>query len=398
MGIDRPVSRQENLQGLLRKHGKYLAVVLIVTAIMLFLWGQVDWHTPPWDTSDGFNYRRVAQAAPGFSDQVPAPFRFRLLGTYTLGLLPVDTISGFYLLNYGLFFLLVVLLYAFLCYVGIIPPVAAFATILFTFNKHLFGVTTWLVFHTNDTIALISLLIIFWAMFERRWILFGVVLFLSAVARETWIIVPPTALLYLWERNDLRSDGWKVIAATIPALLITAAIRAGLTADVPGSIGLIGAIERYAPKVFEPAFWVRQWGNTLIPLTLLPVVFLRTTVAFFKRNTYMIGYLLIVFLTSLLGSSNERLMAPAFLSFYWLLALIIQDNIYPSKLMLLIIGAASFATSLHYRQARFPILSREDTIVVSLIALAAVTIAAIIFKFASPKKGQPTASPSSVSP
>jgi hypothetical protein len=375
------MTRTQRLRHFVDVHGAYLAAVLAVTAVMLYLWGQVDWTVPPASLWDGLSYRNMAQAAPGMSPMVPAPFRYRLLGTYTVGLLPIDYITGFFVLNYASFVALVVLLYFFLVRVSIIPAIAAFTAILFTFNTHLFGITVWLVFHTNDVLSLVLLLTAFWAMLDLRWGLFGLALFLGALSRETWVLLPPTAFVFLWERGKLRDGLDKLVLATLPAVAVTVVLRIVLKADVPGGLEPLDAILRFWPKILEPEFWVRQWGNSLIPLTFIPLVFLGTTVAFFRANKYLVVLIGLVFLSSLLGSANERLMAPAFVGFYWLLAEIVQRDIYPHKVMLFILAAGALISSLfHYRMARFPLLSREATIVKSLAMVVVVTGAAIVFR------------------
>lgn len=368
------------LGSLWRTHGKYLLMVLVVTAVMLYLWGHLDWTVPPYDKDDGWHYRMIAAAAPGISPVAAAPFRYRLLGTYPIGLLPFDQITTFFVVNYASFVALVVALYFFLVYVGIQRPVAALATILFTFNTHLFGITVWYVFHTNDVISLVLLPIAFWALFERRWGVFGLTMLLGALSRETWVLMPPTAAIYLWERKSLRQDGLKLLAATVPAIIVTLLIRTLLQVDIVGNYEPIKALSRFYVKIFEPEFWVRQFGNSLKPLTFLPLIFLGTTLRFFRGNMYLIAFVPFTFLSSLLGSANERLMAPAFVAFYWLLALIIQDEIWPTPWLVAVIVIASFLSTLHYRMARFALPSRELTIAIGAAAWLVVTVAAVIFK------------------
>ncbi len=368
------------LQDLLRTHGRYLLAVLVVTAVMLFLWGQVDWTQPPADRWDGWHYRNMAEAAPAMSPVAAAPFRYRLLGTYTIGLIFPDIITGFKIVNYAAFIALVVLLYSFLCYVGMRRGVAAFTTILFTFNTHLFGITAWLTFHTNDVLSMALLLAALWAMLGRRWALFGLALFFGALSRETWVLAPPVAFVFLWEHKLLRRDGPKLVVAVLPALVVTLLLRTLLKADVPGSYEPLKAFLHFYPKFFDPEFWARQFGNSLKPLTFLPLIFLGTTIRFFRANKWTAALIVLTFASSLLGSANERLMAPAFVAFYWLLAQIIQDEIWPHKAMLAVIAVASFLSTPHYWYARYPLPSRELTIALGAAAWLLVTAAAIIFK------------------
>ncbi|HRI57843.1 MAG: hypothetical protein IAE85_09790 [Anaerolinea sp.] len=379
----------ERLKSLARGHGVYLMALLAVTAAMFFLWGNVNWHIPPADRWDGWHYRTMAEAAPGLSQVAAAPFRYRLLGTYTVGLLFGATyIAGFFVVNYAALLAVVLLLYGFLCAVGISRPVAAFSAALFTMNTHLFGLTAWLTFHTNDSLAMLFLLLALWATMARRWGLFSLALLLGALSRETWVLAAPTALVFLWERKLLRSDLAKMLLATLPAVIVTVLLRTLLRAEVVGSLEPLQAFLRFAPKIVDPEFWARQFANSLKPLSFLPLIFLGTTLRWARGNLFMVALILLTFLSSLLGSANERLMAPAFVAFYWLLALIIQERIWPQRAMLAIIAAATFLSTLHYWYARFPLPSRELTIAIGGVAWAVVTVAAILFRLRSPR-GQP---------
>ncbi len=374
------MSWSKRIQDSWRRHGRYLAALLAVTALMLFLWGQVNWHIPPADRWDGWHYRTMAEAAPGLSDVAAAPFRYRVLGTYTIGLLfGANYIAGFMVVNYAALAAVVVLLYFFLGYVGISRPVAAFSAALFTMNTHLFGLTAWLTFHTNDSLAMLFVLLAIWALMARRWGLFSLALLLGALSRETWVLMAPTALVFLWERKLLRSDLAKLLLAVLPALLATVLLRTLLRAEVVGSLEPLQAFLRFAPKIVDPEFWARQFANSLKPLSFLPLIFLGVTLRWARGNLFMVALILLTFASSLLGSANERLMAPAFVPFYWLLARIIQERIWPHRAMLAIIAAATFLSTLHYWYARFPLPSRELTIAIGGVAWAVVTVAALLF-------------------
>lgn len=379
----------EQLKALARTHGVYLAALLAVTVVMFFLWGNVNWHIPPADRWDGWHYRTMAEAAPGLSQVAAAPFRYRVLGTYSVGLLFGQSyIAGFFVVNYAALLAVVLLLYGFLCTVGISRPAAAFSAALFTMNTHLFGLTAWLTFHTNDSLAMLFLLLALWATMARRWGLFSLALLLGALSRETWVLAAPTALVFLWERKLLRSDLGKMLLALLPAVVATILLRILLRAEVVGSLEPLQAFLRFAPKIVDPEFWVRQFANSLKPLSFLPLIFLGTTLRWARGNLFMVALILLTFLSSLLGSANERLMAPAFVAFYWLLALIIQERIWPQRVLLAIIAAATFLSTLHYWYARFPLPSRELTIAIGGAAWAVVTVAAILFRLRAPR-GQP---------
>ena len=49
---------------------------------------------------------------------------------------------------------------------------------------------------------------------------------IGALARETWILLPPTALVYLWERRLLRGQWARLAVATLPAAAAAATAAA----------------------------------------------------------------------------------------------------------------------------------------------------------------------------
>lgn len=387
-----PMTTSARLAAFWQRDGRYLALVLLVTAGMFYLWGNVNWHIPPADRWDGWHYRLIAEAAPQVSSVAAAPFRYRLLGTYTVGLLFDNYIRGFFILNYLGLSAVIVTLYAFLVYVGIRRSVAAFATILFTMNTHLFGITAWLTFHTNDSLAMLFLLISLWGLMQRRYGVYAVAALLGALSRETWVLILPTALVFLAERRRLRSDGGRLLLATLPAVAATLLVRTLMRADVVGSLEPWQALVRFSPKLLEWQFWARQFANSIKPLTFLPLIFLPTTLRWARGNLFMVTLIFFTFLSSLLGSANERLMAPAFMAFYWLLALVIQENIWPNRLLLGVILSASFVSTLHYWYARFPLPSRELTIALGGAAWVVVTAAALWFRWQHARRA-PVAGP-----
>jgi predicted PurR-regulated permease PerM len=90
--------------------------------------------------------------------------------------------------------------------------------------------------------------------------------------------------------------------------------------------------------------------------------------------------MLLVFISTLFGSDNERLMAPAFVVFYLLIAHIIQDYFYPHKNILFILIACAFLASFHRTIGRYPLPGINIMIILSLSSLLIVTIASYIFK------------------
>ena len=172
---------------------------------MIFVYGQINCTIEPF--FDLSVYRAIAIASPKIASNIPQPFTYRILGPYIVGLLPIPDQWGFYTFTTISSLSLVVLFYIFLCHLGIQYPVAAFTTILFVFNKCLFGFTVWDYFQINDVLSMIYIIILFWAMLNSKWGIFALTLFLGALTRETSMIMIPITFIYLLEKNIFMDEG-----------------------------------------------------------------------------------------------------------------------------------------------------------------------------------------------
>jgi hypothetical protein len=368
-----------------RQGGISLIVVLIVTAVMIFLYGGVDYGAERFAIMDLHNYRAMANASPGIAEEVGKPYAYRLLGPYLVGLLGIPIEQGFYLLTVVSSLVLAVLFYFFLKRYRISPAVAAVTTVLFVLNKQLFGASVWNYFQLKDLLSMISVLVMFMALSDGRWFVFAAALLFGALAGEVPLIMVPVALVYLRERGRLGREWRRLLAAVLPAVAAFVVIR--LLVPAPRGMTLLEALLHYPRKLRHPAVWFRLLVNPFVPVSLLPLVFFESTVAFLKKNRHALAYLLLVFASALLGSNNERLMAPAFVVFYLVIGLIVQDRIYPHRGMLALLVAAGFLSSLHHLIARYPLPDRNITIALSGGSLVVVSAATVILRRRSPAAG-----------
>jgi hypothetical protein len=353
-----------------------MALLILLTVIMIFLYGQIDFTRPPFAGWDLANYRMMAQAAPQLAEKIPQPFAFRVLGPYLAGLLPFADPLAFQILTVICAFLLIILFYWFLIDRRI-PPVAALAAAaLFAMNRALFGISTWDFFQINDLLVLIFLLLLLLAMYRGRWLLFGLVFFLGAATRETTLILVPVVFVYLWETRRLRAEGLSALLATVPGLLLFVLLRLLIPAWGPG---LAEALRDNLAKLISPESWFRLLIGAFLPVSLVPIIFFDTTIGFFRERKYALVFVVLVFLATLFGSNTERLMAPAFVVYYWLIAVILASLTEQPPLFWLVL-AASFVASLHHTVARFPLPSRTFTLIASFGALAAVSAALIGYR------------------
>lgn len=354
---------------------RFLLLLLLVTAGMIFLYGQIAYDRQPYASWDLYHYRQISAAAPAITAAVQPPFAFRLLGPYLAGLLPLPDVTAFYLLTIATALALVALTYGFLLAWSLTPPVALLATLLFVFNKHLFGFNVWDFFALNDLLTLSALVGLLWTLQRQRWPLFALILALAAASRETVLIMLPVTLAFLVERRLLASHGRAAFLALLPGLAVFLALR--LFVGHTGGLDLPAQLARAAPKLLLLETWLRLLGNAFLPLSLLPLIFWRSTLAFFRGQRYLLLYLALVLISAFFGVDNERLMAPAFIVFYLLIAVLIETHLVAPVGLRWLLAGAGFAASFQHLIGRFPLPSPWLTYALSLGATLCVTLAAL---------------------
>jgi hypothetical protein len=377
-------------------------IVLIVSmaALAVFLYGSIDYHSMPYAGMDLKYYRESASLSPSIAMGIPKPFCYRLLGPWLAGLFP-DDVAGFRIVTFLSAVLLAILFYRLLLSMGISPAAGAAAVFFLVMNKHLFGISAWNFFQVKDTLSLVFIAAAMLAMHRGRWPLFSAALLGGALTGELAMIMVPVLFVFLAERNafcagngtgDGRATaaregyerpaghpGWvRPALACLPGLAAFAAIR--LLVPSSGGIGLIESALRYGVKLRHPMVWYALLANPFIPLTFIPLIFFRESALFLRRNLHLAAYFLLVLASASFGSNNERLMAPAAIAFYALIAFIIDARVLPrGKVWIAILAAAAALSSLHHSIARFPLPERSFTVVLSGGSLLAVTLLFLIF-------------------
>jgi hypothetical protein len=363
-----------------------LLVLALVTAAMLFLYGRIDYANPAFKEWDSLVYLNMASASPHLAPDVPRPFAFRLLGPYLVGLIPGSTERSFFAVNLALSALLVYLMYRFLRYVGLRPAFACLGTILYVFNKHFFGFTSWNYFHVNDVITNILLVVLFRSMMESRWLPFAAALCLGVATRETALIMIPVGLLYLAEKGLLSREWRRFAAAAIPAVAVFLAIR--LLVRPAAGPTLAQAVSEHWTKITSLERMYHVLVNPFVPLAFVPVVFFRRTLAFLEGRLHLLAFFVLVAGTTFFGHNNERLLNPASLAFYPLVGFILQDCVWPNRGMIALVVVGAYLSSLHWLVARYPLPDRHATIALSGGSLIAVTVALVVFRIVEMRGGR----------
>ncbi len=363
-------------------HWRFLVAVCAVALVLIVLYGEIPFTHEPYTHWDLVHYKAMAEAAPRLTTNVQQPFCFRLLGPYLVGLLPLPTSVGFYLFSVVASLVLVIMFYFFLCSHQVAPSVAAVTTGLFTFNRYFFGLSVWDYFQLNDILTLVFLIVLLFTMYHFQWTRFSVILGLGILTRETVLVIIPTAVAYLYERHRIDQLKWLAIAV-VPCILVFVVVRTFVAFS--GGNDLLTAFTLYAPKILFPETWYRLLINAFIPLTFLPIVFWSSTRRYFSDNKHAIVFLILVLLGTLLGENYERLMAPAFIFFYLLVARIIQKHLFTTIPLLGLVLGVLMAWP-HHQIARYPVWDRNVVIVLSIAALSVTTLVGLYHRKALSKE------------
>jgi len=358
----------------IRKDLVIILFLALLTTLMAFLYGHIEETHPGYADWDIWEYTRMAAAAPGLADDIPSPFAYRLLGPYLAGLLPFPVTHAFKLLSLLFSWVLVCCFYCLFRNQGLSATIAAVTVSLFAFNKHHFGFNLWDPYQVNDVLVLIFLAVMLLALYGKRWWLLGIMLCLGAATKETCLLIIPTALVYLYERNALHREWQSYLKSFMPGLIVFLTIRSMV---IPaGGPGLAESFLTHSSKAFSFTTPFHLLVNPFLPFVFLPLIYYKITFTFFSTRKHLLVFGALVLLSSLFGANNERLMAPCSLVFYWLIGVILQES-GGGKVFIGCCLVFGFLSSFHDELGRWPLPSHAAAMGVSLVALVGATGAGI---------------------
>ena len=374
-----------------RRSFKTYAWLICAAVFLIVSRGMIDFNSPDYAGFDLHFYRQIAIASPHLSPDVSAPFAYRLLGPYIVGLLPMPDPLAFRLVDSIACLALVILFYRLLVDQGIHSGVAFVAVLLFACNRYFFGMIIWDAFRIDDVLALVCLVVSLMLLFRKRWVGFAVCFALGCLTREVVMILIPVSFVYLWEEGTLRHEYKKWIAAIVPALAVFILVRMFVYAD-DVRMGVTGILPYYQMKFGESIgnalskhAWFRRLIWSFMPFTFLPFIFPRTTISFFWRRKYVLLFFVLVIITDLWGIDHgggdaERQMAPAFLPFFWLIAMLLQQELSDVNWALPAILGGGYLSSLHHLQGIYPLPNKLATLLVTVVAVVEILAVAIYVK------------------
>ncbi|MCC5849014.1 MAG: hypothetical protein JJU29_13085 [Verrucomicrobia bacterium] len=349
----------------------HLPFLLLLTLILLHGYGHIPYAQEPYARWDLAAYQRMAEAAPGMAGDVAKPFAFRVLGPWMAGMLPGSVPGGFRILSLVASLLLPFQFVALLRVRGIERGWAVCAAAFFICNRYLYGFTVWNYFQLNDILSLNFLLLSFSALWRKSWGLFALSLTAGMMARETALLMVPVLGLWLWEEKASPRTWLMAGTACVPGVLMFLGLR--LWMPTQGGRDLAEAFATHAPKIFSLEIPARLFLNAFLPFSLLPLIFWRQTLSFVRAYKHLVLFIMLVAASTLFGTNNERLMAPAFVAVYFLIARILQSA-KPGPASLSLLFAAAFLASFHHMYGHRPLPDRNWTLGISLGTTFVVTL------------------------
>lgn len=369
------VKQLESFSWLHKKEILILFVLLPAVITALYFYGDIEWQTKPYSGWDLRSYRIMAQSQCIADTGVSRPYCYRWLGPLLAGSMPFDLTLSFRLLTWFLCMAFVALFYLFLRSQKYSTTTALAVTLIVMLNKYLFGMMVWNYFQIADFMTLSMVIGMFWALESRSWICFAILLAIGAATKEiNMVMIPVAAVVVLLNATKRNILGFAL--AILPAILIFVTIR--VLSNPSGGPTLIEAVRMHSHKLTNPEKLSKMFVNIWVPISFFPLIFFRETLTFLKKRPHCFLFVILIYFASLFGSSVERLLTSAGIVIYWLLADILKNKAYNKKLLFLTILCA-FLSCWHHEIGRFNVASQKYTILLSCLALAVLSAAAVCY-------------------
>ncbi len=349
---------------------KYKYLLFITWAIMAFHYGWIPYESEKFADYDLHKYLSMANSWPAINLETSKPFAFRILGPWLAGSFSFNPVLGFKVLSVVFSLATILLLFEFLRLYKVPSMFSLWACFLYLSNVHFFGFHNWNYFQLADNISSFFIVLIWIFFFKKKYITLGLTLFLSLLAKETTMVFVPVFMLHGFFQGNKKRELGKILWALFPACLLFIALR--VVIPTQGGAGLLEAFSKYWIKIFIPETWYRLGINALLPLSLLPFMFYKQAIQFFKSQPENFFFLGLICLSCLLGSNNERLLAPIFPIWYLFLAQFGQKHLVKKELMGIAIFC--FLSSFHHNVSLFPWDGKIFTIGLSLFCLLGVSL------------------------
>lgn len=291
----------------IRRKWKYLIFILLFTEILILLTNKIDYLNPIYSNADFNKYIKMAEASPQLTNEIIRPFVYRIIVPWIVGQLPLSTINGFYLINNFALFFLAVSVFIFLLDFNVEIKIAFILTITFQLNRYFFLYNTWNYFQTCDVISLGILFISFILLKRKNWLMLFLIFPLSVLVKEYVLMFIPAGFIYLFIKKESLKNFFIYSILSITSIAIYFLIRKLIISEGGESL-----YTQYTTQVIyfsKPDLLIKRFIVPFTPFGLIPIIFIKETIKFFKKYIYLIIYTLTVIVLSFFGEP-ERLMSP----------------------------------------------------------------------------------------
>lgn len=356
----------------------WLLLGALVFIAGLFWYGSID-YSGEFAHVDLAQYRRMAQAAPSIDITVPAPFAYRILPSWLVGVTPLPDVLAFRLWTLAIMLLLVLVLYRFLVQHGATEHTSLLLSLLFIANPYICGLTLFDYFQLCDALSLLFILLMIQSIENKQLVSFGLLLLAGALTREVNLLMLPVALVYYLQQHQ-RGYAFRILIAAIPAAAAFVCVRLLMQPENTGW-SLSGAFGEYLYKARSAEVWVRLFFNSFAPLSLIPLVCWRESKEFLTKNKHLLLFILLVFISTFFGKDTERLFAPAFAAVWLLYAHTLDAHQHNTQILLrILIGIAALFISMHPLVSHISFLSKTAYYGGSIMLELAIAAALLLTK------------------
>ncbi len=330
---------------------KQIFIIVAVSIFVLLFTGQIEYQQLQYKNSDLTKYIAMAKVSPELNLTIIRPFVYRILVPWFIGLMPFSIPTNFFLLNTVFLILLSIVFYFVLTEFELSTNVALTLTIAFQMNRYFFQFLSWNYFQLSDTIALSVLFTSFILIKRKNWILLFLLLPVSILIKEYALIILPAGLFYFLFQRKSKKDFLLFGLLSITTITVYALIRIVLDTDQG-----VDLLTQYITKEFyysRPMLFLKKYIASFTPFGLLPIIFYKELIHFFKRNSFLFVYTLTVIVISYFGEA-ERMMAPLAVVYFLFIGNLVekrfklnQNHFFENKIFVLII-ITSFLSSFYH--------------------------------------------------
>lgn len=360
---------------------KHLLIIFAFTSFALFLSGSINDSDPKYSNADLNKYIAMAEASPGLNLDVIRPFVYRIGAPWVAGLLPFPISTNFYLLNLFALLALSYSFYFFLIEFGVDKKLSLIMTIIFQLNKYFFLFLAWNHFQLSDTLSLAFLFYSFILLKRRNFKLLFLFMIPGVLIKEYSLMIIPAGFAFLYEVSSERRSLIYYSIISVLSVLVFVLIRVMIISEGGESL-----FTQYSTQVIyysTPELLAKRFIIPFTPFGLLPVLFLKELIQFFKEKIFFFIYALTIIFLSFFGEP-ERLIEPLAPIYYLFIASLIQqyimnkpNNIIKNRIIFALVSISFLAS--FYHLWGIITLPNELYSIISTISFTIVT--SIIFYF-----------------